>query len=59
MKQVDASIILKKSVVDLDKADDWFEKVKELLEGKTACTMRAYSSNHEEKVELTDESDPT
>lgn len=50
---VNAKIHLTKTVDDLDKADDWFAEVKEVLQGNTDCTMRATSTNCEEKVEIT------
>lgn len=52
---VKAVIHLSKQVKDLDKADDWFAKVKELLQGKTTCRMVAQSSNHETPIAITEE----
>lgn len=49
---VHATIKLSKDVADLDKADDWFEEVKEILEGKTDCRMAAASSNHEQPIKI-------
>lgn len=50
-------IHLTKEVADLDKAKDWFEEVKEILQGKTTCRFVAQSSNHEAPIELTEEPD--
>lgn len=52
MAEVDATIYLKTKVADLDKADDWFEEVKELLQGHTECSMAAVSTNHEAVIEI-------
>lgn len=53
--EVHASIILHKDVKDLDKADDWFAEVHELLQGKTECSMQGHSSNTEDQIEITKE----
>lgn len=47
---VHAHISLTKTVDDLDKADDWYEEVKNLLAGKTDCVMNAQASNREDRV---------
>lgn len=49
---VHAKISLNKDVEDLDKADDWFEEVKEILDGQTTCQMHASSSNRENPLNI-------
>lgn len=52
---VHASIFLTKDVSDLDKADDWFAEIKELLQGHTECKMHMKSSNSETPIDITRE----
>ena len=50
--EVHATIVLRKDIADLDKADDWFAEIHELLQGKTKCTMSSHSSNREPTIEI-------
>lgn len=52
---VHASVTLTKDVNDLDKADDWFAELVELLQGKTNCLMSAQSANFEDPIEIVKE----
>ncbi len=50
---VNLVVYLVKTVDDLDQAKDWFEEIRDALQGKTECSMQAKSTNHYEKVEIT------
>lgn len=52
---VKAVIILRKDVENLDKAEDWYEDVKELLQGNVTCSFSCEASNPEPVIELTEE----
>lgn len=52
---VHVTIVIHKDVVDLDKAVDFADEVKELLDGKVEATMSVASSNHNPPYELTKE----
>ncbi|MBA7658498.1 hypothetical protein ES703_66454 [subsurface metagenome] len=52
---VHTTISLCKDVKDLDKADDWFAEVKELLQGKVTCSMFCQSLNPEPLILLTED----
>lgn len=49
---VHATIFLTKEVKDLDKAEDWYAEVKELLQGHTSCDFTGSASNQEPKTEI-------
>lgn len=49
---VHASVTLTQDVEDLDKADDWFAELSQLLQGKTNCSMNCQSANFEETIEI-------